>query len=168
MTNGFEFTVGLINIILLYLGLRFILIKPLQKVAQEREQAAKQRIDEAEAIYNEAKAQLEKYQKLNQGIEAERAKLLKDATNEANEIARTTAVKTEREATEMVSKVKLEMNDARHLIVDELRKRMADYIIATSRSILKRVFADHEAQRSTIKIFITALGKGAKQDVLSR
>ena len=72
-----------INLLVWYLLIRKFLFKPVNRVIEKREQAIASRYEEAKKAEDEAKAQKEKYEALEEGIRDEKAKVMQQAEEDA-------------------------------------------------------------------------------------
>lgn len=157
MSNGFEFAIGLLNIVLLFLLLRPIVIKPLIQMAKDREANVKRRIEEAQTLFDEAQKQREKYQALLDGVESEKQSLLEHAQREAEAIrARGTEV-AEREARELVEKANSESAGARKSVVADVRARMVAEAMARAQELLSAQI-DARVHQNVLEKFLGKIG----------
>ena len=157
MSNGFEFAVGLLNLVLLCVLLKFIVIKPMIKVAKDREESVKKTIDEAENLYQEACKQRDRYQELTQNLETEKKELLAKAERQANDIKAEGAKVAAREAEELVNKANRESAGARKSVSADIRAKMAAATVAKAQEILTSKL-DDEVHRNIVEKFLVKIG----------
>ncbi|MBQ7568125.1 ATP synthase F0 subunit B [bacterium] len=157
MTNLFEFIVGLINICLLAFLLWKLFGKTVRESLAEREREIKAKVEEAEAIYTEAKSELEKYQTLVSNIDSKKAEMIERAKRNAKELKETTAAKAQREAADIVSKVKHEMDDAHRIAKAELRTQIAKATVLQAKAILADAI-DEEVHQNILEKFLSEVG----------
>lgn len=72
MTNLFEFIVGLVNFVLLAFLLWKLFGRTVKTSLAEREQEIKSKVQEAEAMYADAKGEFDKYRGLVDNLEAKK------------------------------------------------------------------------------------------------
>lgn len=157
MTNGFEFGVGLVNLVLLLFILNAVLIKPMKKVVKEREEAARTSMAEAESILNQAKEHLAKYEALDSGLEAEKAAILANAVQNGEDAKVQTAALAAKEAQQVLAKAQSDASAERDQARVLLRRTVSAAAVARAQSLLEQKL-DGDAQQNIIENFLSKVG----------
>ena len=92
-----------INLLVWYLLIRKFLFKPVNRVIEKREQAIASRYEEAKKAEDEAKAQKEKYEALEEGIRDEKAKVMQQAEEDARAAYRQIVAEANQKAEQILS-----------------------------------------------------------------
>lgn len=137
ITNGFELTVGVVNIFLLYFVVKAFLIDPLKVVAKERHEKAHNDIQRAESLHREALGHRERYQKLMAGLEAEKAEIAAAGQTDAEKVRVRIAAEAEAEAQHVVARAQSEAKGERDAAVAALRAQVADETVSRARRLLE-------------------------------
>ncbi len=159
MTNGFEFTVGLVNFCLLLFLLKIFLVDPLKVVAREREEKAQHDIGEAAQMLDEANAHRQRYQGLKAGLEQEKARIAEAARSDAEQVRRRIAEAAEAGARDILSRARGEVDSDRQAALAGLRLRAAEATVARARALLEAGL-DGPAQRDILENFMAKVGAG--------
>ncbi|MDO5295911.1 MAG: ATP synthase F0 subunit B [bacterium] len=157
MTNLFEFIIGLINLALLAFLLWKLFGKAVKGALTEREQEIRSKVEEAEAMYSDAKAEFDKYQNLVNNLEDKQAELVERAQRLAAEHRASTAVKAKQEAEDIVSKVKSDMEDAHRLAKAQLRTEIAKATVLQAKAILTENI-DESIHQNILEKFLSTVG----------
>ena len=157
MSNPFDFCVGLINICILGFLIYKFGKEPIKAAIAERERIAREKVGEAQSMFDEAQSEFKKYEELVANIESKKIEMMDRAQRDAREYRETTAAKTEQEASEIVSKVKSEMNDARRIAKAELRAEIAKATVLQAKAILAENL-DEEVHQNILEKFLTKVG----------
>jgi F-type H+-transporting ATPase subunit b len=139
-----------INFLLLFGLLTFVLYKPVMKMLDERQAKIKESMEQAEAIKQqsarseqEIKAQLESSQKEAQKIINQAAQIGEQLKVEAKEEARL-------EAENIINKAKIEIQRQRERDIEDLRTQFADIAILAAGKVIKETL-DKEKHRRLIE-----------------
>lgn len=157
MTNLFEFIVGLVNFVLLAFLLWKLFGRTVKTSLAEREQEIKSKVQEAEAMYADAKGEFDKYRGLVDNLEAKKTELLERAQRIAAEHRENTAKRAQEEAAEIVGKVKSDMDDARRIAKAELRTEIAKATILKAKAILSDNI-DETVHQNILEKFLSRVG----------
>ncbi len=157
MTNLFEFIVGLVNFVLLAFLLWKLFGRTVKTSLAEREQEIKSKVQEAEAMYADAKGEFDKYRGLVDNLEAKKTELLERAQRLAAEHRENTAKRAQEEAAEIVGKVKSDMDDARRIAKAELRTEIAKATILKAKAILSDNI-DETVHQNILEKFLSRVG----------
>jgi len=127
----------LVNFIILFGVLGFILYKPVLKMLDERQLKIKESIEQAERIKEqtmhseeEIKTQIETARKEGQAIIAQAAQVGEKLSEEAKE-------KAKREAEILIAKAQTEIQQERDKAIDELRIEFANTTILAAEKVIK-------------------------------
>lgn len=157
MTNGFEFGVGLVNLVLLLFLLKVIVLDPLKNVAREREAKARSDMEAAERLLREATAHRERYQALLVGLEAEKQGIEETGLRDAERVAARVAEEAEREAAHTVSRAQGEARSERDAAVAGLRAQVAEATVTRARRLLEGGL-DAPARQDILDNFLAKVG----------
>ncbi len=157
MTNGFEFGVGLVNFGLLLLLLKVFLVDPLRVVAHEREEKARRDMEEAEAILLEAKAHLQRYQCLIQGVEEEKKQIELSGLQDAQVARERLAESAQDGVRQILERAQLEVTAERTAALAELRQGAAQATVRRAEDLLRRSL-DGAAQRDILQNLLSKVG----------
>ena len=158
MTNLFEFIIGFINFVLLAFLLWKLFGRTVKTALAEREQTIRSKVKEAEAMYNDAKGEFDKYKDLVNNLDAKQAELVERAKRLAQEHREETAKKAQQEAAEIVGKVKSDMDDAHRLAKAELRSEIAKATVLKAKDIITENI-DENVQQNILEKFLSKVGK---------
>jgi F-type H+-transporting ATPase subunit b len=138
-----------INFLILFGLLTFVLYKPVLKVLDERQAKIKESMDQAEQIKEQTarseeqiKAHLETARKEGQAIIVQATQIGERLKEEAKEGAR-------KEAETLIAKAQAEMQQDRDKTIDELRKEFADIAILAAGKVINETL-DKEKHRKLI------------------
>jgi F-type H+-transporting ATPase subunit b len=126
----------LINFIILFVLLSFVLYKPVLKMLDERQARIKESMDQTEKIRQqtskteeELKLQLEMARKEGQNIIAQAEHIGERLKNEAKDEAR-------KEAAALIAKAQVEIKQEREKDIKELRQQFADIAILAAEKVI--------------------------------
>jgi F-type H+-transporting ATPase subunit b len=152
--NGPLLIAFVINFLLLFGLLSFVLYKPVLKMLDERQAKIKESMEQAEAIKQQSerteqdiKAQMQEAQKEAQKIVAQATQIGEQLENEAKEAARV-------EAENMINKAKVEIERQREKDIEELRSQFADIAILAAEKVIKETL-DKDKHRKLIEEVMT-------------
>jgi len=157
MANGFEFTVGLVNFVLLLFLLKVFMFDPLRVVAREREEKARRDMEEATGILAQAQAHRKRFSGLVAGLEQEKAGLAEAARSDAEQVRQRLAEEAEKEARQILARAQAEVAAQREAALTGLRARTAEATVARAESLLKSGL-DAGAQRDILENFVARVG----------
>lgn len=157
--NGPFLLSQIVNFLILFIGLRLILWKPLMKRLEERREMLQQQREDAEAA-EEARAE----------IEQERQKILEQARQEADQILDEAQDRTEtlhektlqeagEEAERITSEAEQEAIEERNRILGEMRSHIAGLATAAAQRIIRHEL-DEQRQRALVDSFFSGVREG--------
>ena len=158
MTNLFEFIIGSVNFVLLAFLLWKLFGRTIKTALAEREQETRNKVKEAESMYNDAKGEYQKYKDLVNNLEAKQTELIERAKRLAVEHREETAKKAQQEAAEIVGKVKSDMDDAHRLAKAELRSEIAKATVMRAKAIIADNI-DESVQQNILEKFLSKVGR---------
>ena len=158
MTNLFEFIIGSVNFVLLAFLLWKLFGRTIKTALAEREQETRNKVKEAESMYNDAKGEYQKYKDLVNNLEAKQTELIERAKRLAVEHKEETAKKAQQEAAEIVGKVKSDMDDAHRLAKAELRSEIAKATVMRAKAIIADNI-DESVQQNILEKFLSRVGR---------
>ena len=158
MTNLFEFIIGSVNFVLLAFLLWKLFGRTIKTALAEREQETRNKVKEAESMYNDAKGEYQKYKDLVNNLEAKQTELIERAKRLAVEHREETAKKAQQEAAEIVGKVRSDMDDAHRLAKAELRSEIAKATVMRAKAIIADNI-DESVQQNILEKFLSRVGR---------
>jgi len=163
MTNNFEFFAGLLCFAVLVYVLKRFLWGAASKALKERSDFCRKRIDEAEAIYNEAEKQSKEWTEKYNGLAEDVKSIAEKAEADSLRVLEETKVKTERESQSVVNNAKLEADSLAERTKSELITDMADRVTdEAARLISVSLDGDGEARQNIIKELLNKISIGAE------
>ncbi len=109
----------LLNFVILFAILYFLLYKPVKNFMDKRRKAYEEMDEEANAAKAEAEQILTEYQEKLSGVDAEIETKKQEAIEEAQQLAKNIQAKAEQEASEILAKAKTQARSEHDRIVDD-------------------------------------------------
>ena len=163
---GYNIIIQLINVIILISALAFILYKPVRAFLAARKQRINDEIENARQIRDEAAQLREKYEKMLEGIEAERDEVLLRANKIAVEKSDQLLFEARREAEIIHSMAKAEIEAERENVENEIKRQIIEIAhLMASRFIALSI--DDETQNSMIEQALAEWDSGEQDESAS-
>lgn len=126
----------IVNLLVLFVGLRLFLFKPVQKIIAARQAEADRQFQEAAARQSEADALKEQYQKTLAGADEEKEQLLSEARKNADEEYRRIIADAERTADDVKRKAVTEAENRRTQIMKQTEQEIADLVVDAAAKVI--------------------------------
>ena len=133
-----DILIHIINILVLFALLRFILWKPVNRFLSEREQRVKAKHDEADKTLLDAEALKQEYAANLDGIEAKGRDMMRESEIKATEEAEEILSEAHEKAKEMIDEARDRIADEKKRAVDNARREIAELATDMAERILKR------------------------------
>jgi F-type H+-transporting ATPase subunit b len=157
--NGPFLLSQIINFLILFLALRFLLWKPMLKMLNERKQRIAQGLEDAEqARKNRERAQAEYEERIKQAKQ-EREEILARATEEGEQASAETLAQARAQAERLVAEGKETVEQERQQVLVELRSQVAALSIAAANKLVGEAL-DEQRQRRLIDEFFGGIKAG--------
>jgi F-type H+-transporting ATPase subunit b len=139
--------VQVVNFLLLLFILKRLLYKPLMAKMEERTQAIKRSLDEAQAARAEAARQQEENEQRLRAAHAEAAAIREQALREAAEESRKHVDAAQAQARKLVDDTKAQLEAEVRRAREELRREVADLSVAVAEKLVRRSIRDDDHRR---------------------
>lgn len=136
-----------INLVVLFVFLRWILYKPVRKYLMERELRYSQRVDYIEQRDHQVEQDKAKYAGLLQNAEADRETALRDARAQANRRAEEILKEAQTQAEELIRKARKEMDDERRVAHTNMREEIVTLAVDMANRVLEREASQQDHER---------------------
>jgi len=130
--------INIINIIVLFILLRMILWKPVNRFLSERAQRVNAKLDDAEKVRLEAEALRQEYASNLEGIEAQGRDMMRDSQIKASEEAAEILSEAHEKAKHMISEARDRIAEEKDRAVENARREVAELATDMAARILKR------------------------------
>lgn len=141
----------LINLIVLYVFLRWILYKPVRKYLMERENRFARRVEYIEQRDHEVEQDKTKYAGLLEAAEADRETTLREARAQANHRAEEILKDAQAQADELIRKARREMDDERRVAHTNMREEIVTLAVDMANRVLEREASQQDHERMVHK-----------------
>ncbi len=149
-------TFGIVLIILSKLAL-----KPILTAIDNREQAIRGDIEEAQKQRDEAAAMLDKHKQLMDNAETEAQELFKESRVQADKAREEMVVKAREESARMLEKAKEEIEQQKESALASLKAEVADLAIGAAEKIILHDL-DENKQKAVVDEYIKSMPKTLK------
>ncbi len=147
----------LLNLLLLFLGLKHFLFKPVNGILEKRQEEVDRKLQEAETAKSEAEAEREAYTQKLADAKEESAEMLRKATRRAQERSDEIVAAAKAEAAAVMQQNEQELERERRRAATALRGEVSGLAVAVAEKVVGREInqADHER---LIDEFIDSVG----------
>ena len=121
-----------INLLVLFIGLRFVLFKPVKKILDERQAEADREYDEAKEKQAEADALKEQYDASMASIEEERSRVMSEARTKADGEYQRIVGHAEEQAREITDRAVTEAENQKKKILKSAEEEIADMVVTAA------------------------------------
>lgn len=144
----------LINLIVLFVFLRWILYKPVRKFLAEREARYSRRVEYVEQRDREVEEDKARYKSMMDKVQVDSETILKDARAQANRRAEEILQEAEQQAGELAIRARKEIEEERRVAQQNMREEIVNLAVDMASRVLERETtpADHERM---VKKFLT-------------
>lgn len=135
----------LFNLLILFLGIKFFLFKPVNKILAERQQAVDQTMKDAEDAKSRAEAAETEYHEKLANAKEESAEMLRKATRKAQQRSDEIVAQAKKEAAGILQHNRDELERERRRAESELRSEVAGLAVTVAEKVVEREInqADH-------------------------
>lgn len=155
--NIFSWIITLINFAILYVLFDIILIKPMIQAAKDRETRAKNNLDEAESLYQDAVKHKAEYEKLLTGLAAEKEQIARHAQEEAERIKEYFEEEALREANWVRQRAASEADILRRQATLELQDLASEQSVVRAKQLLQSCLAEGD-KKAILANFVERVG----------
>ncbi len=157
--NLWQVLISLVNLTILYLGLKKFLYKPVKAVLENRKAAIAKSYAEAEEYRNSANAAREEYAAKLATAHTTADEIIHDATVTANRRGEKIVADARVKADEIVRQGEMEASMEKKKAMESIRRDITDVSAAMTEKLLKREMKA-EDHRSMIDDFLKGVGEG--------
>jgi F-type H+-transporting ATPase subunit b len=149
----------IVNFLILFLALRFLLWKPMLKMLNERKQRIAQGLEDAEQARKDRERAQAEYEERIKQAEQEREKILARAAEEGEGARAETLAQARAQAEQIVAEGKETVEQERQQMLAELRSQVAALSIAAANKLIGEAL-DEQRQRRLIDEFFSGIKAG--------
>lgn len=143
-----------VNIVILFLFLRWLLYKPVGKFLAEREQRFAQRREDLEAREADAQTLREKYERALAEAHEESSRIIQESRVQANRRAEEILEEARRQSRELVDRARAEIQEERRVSRQAMREEVALLAIDIASRVLEREVT-LEDNRAVVERFLS-------------
>ncbi len=147
----------LCNLLILTLGVKKLLFKPVQKILRQRREQIEETYDKAEKAQGEAEAMRQECETRLSGARAEASQIVKTATDRATARSEELVNAARAEAAAMKTKADAEIENERRKAASELKGDISELVIDLAGMVVEKEI-DPKAHRDLIDDFISHVG----------
>lgn len=151
------FVIQIINALLLFGVLTFILFKPVTKFLNKRTENIQSSIDEAEVKLSEADKLKAEYEKQLRDIKNERNAIIGKATERAEMEGNKIVAAAREEAEGILEKTRLQIEGDKQRMLEEVKAEVSSLVIAVASKVIEKEL-DEASHRNMIQNFIDEVG----------
>lgn len=140
-----------INLVVLFVFLRWILYKPVRKYLQERETRYARRVEYIEQRDHEVEQDKAKYAGLLEAAQADRETTLRDARAQANRRAEEILKEAQAQADELIRKARKEIDEERRVAQTNMREEIVRLAVDMANRVLERETSREDHDRMVRK-----------------
>lgn len=157
MTNIFEFSAGLLSLVLLVYGLKVILFDALSKMIKERGKRENARILDAELLFNEAEKQHKQWSEKFSGLENDIKLIEEKACADAEKLLKESRLAAEKESSLVVKNANKEAASLSDKARRDIFAQLADRVSKEAEKLL-RDSLDRTAQGNIAENILNKIG----------
>lgn len=151
------FVIQIINALLLFGVLTFILFKPVTKFLNKRTENIQSSIDEAEVKLSEADKLKAEYEKQLRDIKNERNAIIGKATERAEMEGNKIVAAAREEAEGILEKTRLQIEGDKQRMLEEVKAEVSSLVIAVASKVIEKEL-DEASHQNMIQNFIDEVG----------
>lgn len=129
--------IQMLNIIVLFVVVRYFLFKPLVSVIQQRQERIIKHITDAEMVRDEAEEMKKSYQKRIDQVEGEGARILKEYRDEGERIKNELIAKGKEEVHRMITHANMEIHHKREAVLRDMKDRVSTLAVDMAQRLLE-------------------------------
>jgi F-type H+-transporting ATPase subunit b len=145
----------LINLIVLFIFLRWILYKPVKKFLDEREARYARRVEYVEQRDREVEEDKARYKSMMDKMQADSETILKDTRAQANRRAEEILQDAEQQAGELAIRARKEIEEERLVAQQNMREEIVNLAVDMASRVLEREAAPADHERMVQKFLAT-------------
>ncbi|HZK56875.1 MAG TPA: F0F1 ATP synthase subunit B [Clostridia bacterium] len=151
------FVIQIINALVLFGALTYILFKPVTKFMKKRTEGIESNIDEAEARVREANELKAEYEEQLKDIRNERVAIIRKATEMAETESNRIITEAKENAEEILEKARAQIEVDRQRMTEELMAEVSSLAITVASKVIEKDL-DEAAHKNMIQHFIDEVG----------
>lgn len=151
-----------VNFLILFAGLYFLLWKPILKMLDQRKERIQQALEDAERAREERERAQAEFDKRLEEAAQERERIIAQAREEAQEERKAILAEAEREAQKVLIGAREEAQSEGERILEKVRGQVALLAIAAANRLIGEAL-DEERQRRLVDEFFTGISAGRVQ-----
>ena len=148
-----DLIINIVNILILFFVTKKLLYKPVKKYLAERREKASAVAEEARAAKEQAEAEKAKYEALLADAEAEKAKVLENAAEEARKNADDITAKAKRGAEAVLAEANADAQAIRDKAARDSKDAITDIALEISGKLMGRAVTDADNRRIVDSFF---------------
>ena len=152
-----SFVLVIVNFIILYLFLKWILFKPVTQFIEKRNNGIKKSIEEAEARKSEAAEMKKKYEDILNTAEEEKKKIISEAVLKANKEYEAIMGQARKESELLMASSKREIESERKRMIKGIKAEVVGMAIAAASKIIESNM-DNETNKVLVEKFLDKEG----------
>ncbi|NMA03677.1 MAG: F0F1 ATP synthase subunit B [Clostridiales bacterium] len=149
--------IQIINALVLFGALTYILFKPVTKLMEERTKRIQSSIDEAESNAKEMSELKAKYEEQLRDIRSERDAIIGEATKKAEVRGNEIVAAAEEDARDVLERTKSQIEIEKQKMMDELKGEISSLAIAVASKVIENL--DESMHQKLIQQFIDEAGE---------
>jgi F-type H+-transporting ATPase subunit b len=157
--NGVSLLSQVVNILILFVALYFLLWKRVVKLFEERRQKIAQGMEDAEQARRERERAAQEYERRIEEAKQEREKIIAQAAEEGKKAKEAILAEARAEAEQIIADGRAAVERDRQQMLAELRSQVATLAIAVSNRIIGETL-DEQRQRRLIDEFFSGIRAG--------
>ncbi len=151
------FVIQIINALLLFGALTFILFKPVTKFLNKRTEGIQTCVDDAETKLKEAGELKAEYEEQLRNIKKERNEIIENATERAETEGNKIVATARENAEEILEKTRLQIEEDKQRMLEEVKAEVSSLVIAVASKIIEKEL-DEASHQNMIQQFIDEVG----------
>lgn len=151
-----------VNFLILFAGLYFLLWKPILKMLDQRKERIQQGLEDAERAREERERAGAEFNKRIEEAGQEKKRIIAQAADEAREERKAIVAQAEQEAEKVLTEAREEAQSERKRVLEDLRGQVALLAIAAANRLIGEAL-DEERQRRLVDEFFTGISAGRVQ-----
>lgn len=157
LINGIDILLYIVNIVILFFLLKFLLHKPISRFLAARSKKISDSLDFAEQEKQKAIAKKEEYDKLLAASQSEAAKIVAEGHERADKSYNEAVEQGKAEARQLIARAMREIEQERRAAIEGMRTEIADMAVQLAEKILEREIS-LEDNRKIIDEFFEKVG----------
>lgn len=148
----------IINVLILYVGIKRFLFKPVRKIMETRQAEIEKQYEEAQKTENQAKELKQKYEASISHLAEEQEQMLKETQSKASKEYERIIADASKQANEIVCKAKENAEKEQEKRMQQAQEQIADLVVAATAKIVASK-ANEQEDRELYNQFLAKAGK---------